>query len=313
VSYDYTAVFSSLCRSLLENPLTSLDELAGSLGVSPRTIQTIVVKQGHRDFRSLRGELFQRKLREILSSQPALTIEELSAGLGYKSARSFARAVKRSCGKAPIQLRALKSIDGYSLPDFERTSLGAVAHDRGEFRQKHEMDGSKVPTILEEDPVQLGPKFYWRVHDLLEREKFDAFVERSCRELSRENIQQQPLQISRYFRFLLIWYFEGTSEVQTIVTRVADSISMRGFLDVGMTEQTPDHTTILEIRRALGMQIHHEVFTWVISILANEDFPPRSCDAVDRIMQSNGLALRHGADATLLRSYEAFLVELAEN
>src|SRR5262249_5663747 len=52
-----------------------------------------------------------------------------------------------------------------------------------------------------------------------------------------------------YFRCLLIGYFEGIDSERGIAWRVADSLGLRQFLQIGLDEHTPDHSTIPRTRR----------------------------------------------------------------
>jgi transposase len=49
----------------------------------------------------------------------------------------------------------------------------------------------------------------------------------------------------RYFRLLLIGYFEGIDSERGIAWRAADSLGLRGFLGVGLEQMPPDHSTLV--------------------------------------------------------------------
>ena len=53
------------------------------------------------------------------------------------------------------------------------------------------------------------------------------------------------LRPGRYFRRLFIGYFEGLSSERGIASRVADSPSLRSFLNLDVTEAAPDHSTVV--------------------------------------------------------------------
>jgi AraC-like DNA-binding protein len=46
------------------------------------------------------------RVKNLLEYHPTQTIKEVSSELGYKSPRSFARAIKRVCGSSPAKLRS---------------------------------------------------------------------------------------------------------------------------------------------------------------------------------------------------------------
>jgi transposase len=106
-----------------------------------------------------------------------------------------------------------------------------------------------------------------------------------------------------YFRSLLIGYFEGIDSERGIGWRLADALALRQFVRIGITEQTPDHSTISRTRRLIDVETHREVFGWVLGLLADRS-----------LIQGK----RVGVDATTLeasaamRSIEAFLTGLAK-
>ena len=50
---------------------------------------------------------------------------------------------------------------------------------------------------------------------------------------------------------MMIGYFEGLGSERGIAWRVSDSLSLRRFLGMAITEETPDHSTLSVIRRRL--------------------------------------------------------------
>jgi hypothetical protein len=63
---------------------------------------------------------------------------------------------------------------------------------------------------------------------------------------------------------LLIGLFEGIESERGIAWRVADSLCLRQFLQIGLDERTPDHVTISRTRRLMDEVTHLEVFGWVL-------------------------------------------------
>jgi transposase len=74
----------------------------------------------------------------------------------------------------------------------------------------------------------------------------------------------------RYFRLLLIGYFEGIEGERGIGWRAADSMALRSFLGVALDEQPPDHSTISRTRRLMDMETHQAVFRWVPELLGEK-------------------------------------------
>ncbi len=106
MSYDHRYLFEAIYVSLHEKPCSSLGELSKRFRLSRRTIQNTVADAAQKTFREFREDLLIEKVRRTLLSQPMLAIKELSSTMGYRYARSFARAVRRASGSCPVQLRS---------------------------------------------------------------------------------------------------------------------------------------------------------------------------------------------------------------
>jgi hypothetical protein len=68
---------------------------------------------------------------------------------------------------------------------------------------------------------------------------------------------------------LLVGYFEGIQSQRGIAWRCADSLSIRQFLGLKLTDHSPDHSSLTVIRERLPETVHVSVFEWVLR-LANE-------------------------------------------
>jgi transposase len=112
--------------------------------------------------------------------------------------------------------------------------------------------------------------FYARLNEILDRAKFDFYVERICRKYYAKTMGRPSLAPGIYFRCFLMGYFEGIDSERGIAYRVSDSLSLREFLGMGLEEQTPDHSTLSKTRRRLNLGTHKAVFTWVLKRLATE-------------------------------------------
>ena len=88
-------------------------------------------------------------------------------------------------------------------------------------------------------PTSAGHPFFERLNQVLEEAGFDAFVEGLCAVFYASRLGRPSLRPGRYFRLLFIGYFEGLSSERGIAWRVADSLSLRAFLDLDVTEAPP--------------------------------------------------------------------------
>ena len=99
-----------------------------------------------------------------------------------------------------------------------------------------------VPTA--DLPKSAGHPFYERLNRVLDDAGFDAFVEAQCASFYADGVGRPSLAPGRYFRLLLLGYFEGLDSERAIAWRAADSLSIRTFLDFALHEAPPDHSTL---------------------------------------------------------------------
>ena len=93
-------------------------------------------------------------------------------------------------------------------------------------------------------PTSAGHPFYARLNRVLDDAGFDTFVEAQCAQFYADGIGRPSLAPGRYFRLLLLGYFEGLDSERAIAWRAADSLSIRQFLDFALHEAPPDHSTL---------------------------------------------------------------------
>ena len=89
--------------------------------------------------------------------------------------------------------------------------------------------------------------FYERLNRPLDDAGFDAFVEGQCAPFYADGVGRPSLAAGRYFRLLLLGYFEGLDSERAIAWRAADSLSIRQFLGLELHEAPPaDCLVVLE-------------------------------------------------------------------
>jgi transposase len=115
-----------------------------------------------------------------------------------------------------------------------------------------------------------------------------------------------------YFRLLLVGYFEGIDSERGIAWRAEDSLSVRGFLGIGMDEATPDHSTISRTRRRIDLETHQSVFRWVLRVAAAEGLVRGNTIGIDATTLEANAALRSIVGRENGETYEEFLKKLAK-
>ena len=161
-------------------------------------------------------------------------------------------------------------------------------------------------------PTSAGHPFYERLSRILQDSGFDAFVEGLCAVFYAARLGRPSLRPGRYFRLLLIGYFEGLSSERGIAWRVADSLSLRTFLDLDVTDAAPDHSTLSRTRRLIDEETHAEVFTWVLSRVADAGLVRGKTIGIDATTLEANAAMRSIERRDTGESYEAFVRRLAE-
>ena len=94
--------------------------------------------------------------------------------------------------------------------------------------------------------------------------------------------------------------------------RVADSLSLRSFLDLELTEASPDHSTLSRTRRRIDVETHEAVFTWVLERLSAAGLVGGKTVGIDATTLEANAAMRSIERRDTGESHEAFIRRLAE-
>ena len=103
-----------------------------------------------------------------------------------------------------------------------------------------ESEQSLLWVAAAELPKSPGHPFYMRLNALLDAHDFDPFVEGLCRGFYAQVMGRPSLAPGRYFRLLLVGYFEGIDSERGIAWRATDSLAVRSFLRLGLEDAPPD-------------------------------------------------------------------------
>jgi len=137
-------------------------------------------------------------------------------------------------------------------------------------------------------------------------------VEERCRKFYAPKMGRPSLAPGKYFRLLLIGYFEGLDSEREIAWRAADSLALRSFLRIGLDEVPPDHSTISRTRRLIDVETHREVFTWVLGVIAEKGLLQGKTLGIDATTLEANAALRTIVRRDSGESYQEFLRKLAQ-
>jgi transposase len=90
--------------------------------------------------------------------------------------------------------------------------------------------------------------------------RLDEFVQGLCGKFCAPRYGRSSLARRTYFRSLPTGYFESIDSERGIAWRPADSLVLRQFVRIVLTEHTPDHSMILRMRGLIALETHRAVF-----------------------------------------------------
>jgi len=179
----------------------------------------------------------------------------------------------------------------------------------GTRKHRQRQEGLWYRSELPEAP---GHPFYQRLNQLLDKAGFDEFCESRCRKFYHQKLGRPSLVPGMYFRLLLIGFFEGIDSERGIAWRVADSLCLRQFLQIGLDESTPDHVTISRTRRLMDEATHQEVFGWVLRQVAQAGLLKGKTIGIDATTLEANAAMKSIVRRDTQESYTDYLKRLAE-
>jgi transposase len=172
-------------------------------------------------------------------------------------------------------------------------------------RQEELWYGGELPTAP-------GHPFYKRLNEVLDNAVFDAFCETSCVGFYHDKLGRPSLPPGQYFRIMMIGFFEGLDSERGIAWRLADSLTLRQFLSIGLDENTPDHVTISRTRRLIDGETHQRIFTWVLERLAQAGLIKGKTIGVDSTTLEANAAMKSIVRRDTGESYMTYLKRLAK-
>ena len=156
-------------------------------------------------------------------------------------------------------------------------------------KRKPQQDELFIPTVkLATGP---GHPFYVKLNEVLAEAGFDGFVERLCGPYYKEG-GRPGIPPGVYFRMLFVGYFEGLDSQRGIAWRCADSLALRRFLGIAITQDTPVHASMTIIRQRLPESVFDKVFVFVLSLLEQKGLLRGKAVGIDATTLGANAAMR---------------------
>ena len=159
-----------------------------------------------------------------------------------------------------------------------------------------------------------GHRFYEKLNDLLREAQFDRKVEELCAPYFEADHTpgRRSIPPGMYFRMHLIGYFEGIESERGIEWRCADSMSLRAFLGLELTERVPDHSTLSRMRKRLPLEVHQQAFVLILGIVEQKGLLRGRVHGVDSTFLRADASMKAIVRRDTGESYPQFIKRLAE-
>jgi transposase len=177
----------------------------------------------------------------------------------------------------------------------------------GRRKTEHQPD-LWVPTT--DLPQSAGHAFYDKLNGLLADAGFDRHIEGLCQEHYADGVGRESIPPGVYFRMLLVGYFEGLDSQRGIAWRCGDSLSLRAFLGIPFGEATPDHSSLTKIRQRLPLDVHEQVFVFVLAVAHEKKLLRGKTVAIDSTTVEANAAMKSIVRKDTGEGYKAYLKRL---
>lgn len=179
-------------------------------------------------------------------------------------------------------------------------------------KRKRKLRQQSMWIATQDLPRSASHPFYTALNRVLDQNGFDEYVEAACGAFYASTMGRPSLAPGRYFRLLMLGFFEQIESERGMAWRAADSLSVRAFLGLELDEAPPDHSTISRTRRLIDVETHRAVFTWVLQYVSTAGLVKGKTIGVDATTLEANAAMRSIVRRDTGESYEEFLTRLAK-
>ncbi len=175
--------------------------------------------------------------------------------------------------------------------------------------RRNELQQGELRVATPRLPTSPGHVFYEKLNGLLAEGKFDEWVENLCEQYYAKN-GRPGIPPGVYFRMLVAGYFEGIGSQRGIAWRCSDSLSLRKFLGIAPTEDSPDHSSLSLIRGRLPLEVHNAVFVWVLKLAEEKGLIDGKTVGVDSTTLEANAAMKSIVRRDTGEDWQAFVTGL---
>jgi transposase len=172
------------------------------------------------------------------------------------------------------------------------------------------------PLWIAHDEISPGPghRFYEKLNELLREASFDRHAEALCAPYyeAAHVPGRKSVAPGIYFRMHLVGFFEGIESERGLEWRFADSLSLRQFLGLPLTQRVPDHSTLSRTRQRLPLAVHQAVFALILGIVETKGLLKGRVLGVDSTYLRADASMKAIVRRDTKESYAEFVIRLAE-
>ena len=139
------------------------------------------------------------------------------------------------------------------------------------------MDGLSTARNLVKESVVVERR-YERLNRILDQPGSMRTSKRCAHTVLCRDDGRPSLAPGRYFRLLLVGYFEGLDSERAIAWRAADSLALRRFMNIELPEAPAGHSTVSRPPRLIDVETYRAVFTWIHAATRRSGFGNREED-----------------------------------
>ena len=155
--------------------------------------------------------------------------------------------------------------------------------------------------------------FWTKFQGLLDSIDFDRQVRDACAPFYTMNGPGQPgVDPVVYFKMLLIAFFENLPSERAIEARCADSLGIRNFLGVALTDRVPDHSTLSRIRHRLPQEVFDTVYGIIFPRLQELKLIRGKALGMDTSVINANAAMKSLRNRMTREKYRAYVKRLAK-
>ena len=166
--------------------------------------------------------------------------------------------------------------------------------------------------VADELPRSSGHPFYRKLNELLAEADFDRWIEEKSRPYYAAVMGRPSIPPGVFFRMMFVGFFEGIESLRQIAWRCSDSMAVREFLGLAITQRAPDDTSLTVIRQRFPLELFEEVFRFMIRVARKRKLLKGRQIAIDATTLEASAAMKSIIRREEGKSWQRYVRELAE-